>query len=405
MEDCGDVVNKDVTGNSPWAVPGGIGELAVVAMIGLDVMPMGKGVRLHGADKCAEWDIRDEFETIDGMPVYYGGDLCTSDESDWEDPYDIACAEYVEQYNFDAIEGMELRVFEPLKRPNNSVMMVRERTGSTPMRQTSSSHPRWESDTVGVEPVAHIFNAMHDVPDTTISQDRQSCSETRGDGTALYYEGDISDSDCVSVEDHERDIWEDWCESAFHDGYGAVPLVMDDPLPTVVFSDKLFSDEVPADRPVSDGEELTVSVLQVFTDEGAPLVHPVKDRIVRMDNNELALMNRRMGEALVLSVEIGAPLIHGNTLDAGISQGDTEWLYLLYSASLRSARDSKGLDHWKRVVWDPGIVGQYYLHVCCDCLCLMALFHEMMLFAHDWAVCSLWTGAVSRFCRTITWGN
>ena len=29
--------------------------------------------------ECAEWDIRNEFETIDGMPVYYGGDLCDSD--------------------------------------------------------------------------------------------------------------------------------------------------------------------------------------------------------------------------------------------------------------------------------------------------------------------------------------
>ena len=33
-------------------------------------MPMGEGIQLHGADKCAEWDIRDEFKTIDGMPVY-----------------------------------------------------------------------------------------------------------------------------------------------------------------------------------------------------------------------------------------------------------------------------------------------------------------------------------------------
>ena len=41
----------------------------MVAMIGLDVMPMGEDIQLHGADKCAKWDIRDEFETIDGMPV------------------------------------------------------------------------------------------------------------------------------------------------------------------------------------------------------------------------------------------------------------------------------------------------------------------------------------------------
>ena len=186
--DCGDVVNRDVTGNSCWAVPGGIGKPTVVAMIGLDVMPMEEGVQLHGADKCAEWDIRDEFETIHGMPVYYGCDLCTSDESDWEDPYDIACAEYV-VYNFDAIEGMELMVFERLKGPDDSVMMVSERTGSTPVRQTSSSYPRWDSDTVGVEPVVDIFNEMHDVPAATVSPKRRNCSETYGDVTALYYEG------------------------------------------------------------------------------------------------------------------------------------------------------------------------------------------------------------------------
>ena len=110
--DCGDIVNRGVTGNSCWAVPENIGNPAVVAMIGLDVMPMGEGIQLHGADKRAEWDIRDEFETINGMPVYYGGDLCDSDESDWEDPYDIACAEYVEQYNFDALDGMELMFFD-----------------------------------------------------------------------------------------------------------------------------------------------------------------------------------------------------------------------------------------------------------------------------------------------------
>ena len=110
-----------------------------------------------------------------------------------------------------------------------------------------------------------------------------------------------------------------------------------------------------------------------------------------------------MGEASVCFLEISAPRIHGYTLDAGISLGDTEWLCLLYSTSSRSARDGKGLYHWKGVVWDPGIVGQQYLHVCCDCLCLITLFHEIRLLAHDWVVCSLWTGAVSGYCRTITW--
>ena len=97
-----------------------------------------------------------------------------------------------------------------------------------------------------------------------------------------------------------------------------------------MFSDKLFSDEDPADMPGSEKKESTVSVLQVFTEEGAPLVPPVIDKTVRMDNNELAS---------VLSMEICDPPIHSNTFDARISQGDADWLCLLYSASSRSARD------------------------------------------------------------------
>ena len=76
-------------------------------------------------------------------------------------------------------------------------------------------------------------------------------------------------------------------------------------------------------------------------------------------------MNRRMGKASVLAMKICDLLIHSNTLDASISPGDTEWLCLLYSAGVGSARDDtmtirlhgKGLDHW-RGVWEPGIVGQ-----------------------------------------------
>ena len=94
-----------------------------------------------------------------------------------------------------------------------------------------------------------------------------------------------------------------------------------------------------------------------------------------------------------------------------ISHGDMEWLCLLYSASSGSAGantvantlDGMGPDHWRGVVWDPGIVGQQCLHVCYYCLCLMALFRDVMLLVHDWAVWSTWTGIESGYCRTITW--
>ena len=50
---------------------------------------------------CAEQDIFNEFETVDGMPVYYGGDLY---DSDWEDPRDLAYADWVDRCDFNAPE-------------------------------------------------------------------------------------------------------------------------------------------------------------------------------------------------------------------------------------------------------------------------------------------------------------
>ena len=37
-------------------------------------------------------DVEDQYETFNGMPVYYGGDLYDSEDSDWDDPYALASA-------------------------------------------------------------------------------------------------------------------------------------------------------------------------------------------------------------------------------------------------------------------------------------------------------------------------
>ena len=42
-----------------------------------------------------EGDILDQYETFNGMPVYYGGDLYDSEDSDWDDLYALASAAYV----------------------------------------------------------------------------------------------------------------------------------------------------------------------------------------------------------------------------------------------------------------------------------------------------------------------
>ena len=56
------------------------------------------------------------------------------------------------------------------------------------------------------EPEADIITVGHDVPEVAGSPIRRSSSEIYGGGAAVHYEGDVSDSDCESVEDRERDI-------------------------------------------------------------------------------------------------------------------------------------------------------------------------------------------------------
>ena len=47
-----------------------------------------------------EGDILDQYETFNGMPVYYDGDWHDSEDSDWVDLYAIASAAYLEDVEF-----------------------------------------------------------------------------------------------------------------------------------------------------------------------------------------------------------------------------------------------------------------------------------------------------------------
>ena len=55
-----------------------------------------------------DMDVEYQYETCNGLPVYYGGDLCDSEELEEYDALDLARATYAEDYNFDAPEGMDL---------------------------------------------------------------------------------------------------------------------------------------------------------------------------------------------------------------------------------------------------------------------------------------------------------
>ena len=65
------------------------------------------------------------------------------------------------------------------------------------------------------------------------------------------------------------------------------------------------------------------------------------------------------------------------------------------SLPIADGPDWKGLAHGRGIVWDPGIVGLPRLRLCCDCLCLIPLFRDVLLF-----VCGQ-TDSSARFLKNI----
>ena len=136
-------------------------------------------------------DILDQFETFNGMPVYYGGDLYDSEDSDWDDPYAIASAAYVEDYNFDVAEGMDLMVHDRRRGPYGSDIRQDRQTGLIHVCQTLLCDTRDELDTMDVDSLTEAFT--EDVQDTDDFYQRIVSSD----------EEDFGDPDDGSIADNE----------------------------------------------------------------------------------------------------------------------------------------------------------------------------------------------------------
>ena len=96
-----------------------------------------------------EGDVLDQYETFNGMPVYYGGYMYDSEDSDWDDPLALASAAYVEDYNFDVPEGMDLMVHHHSRDSDSSDVPQDCQTGVAHVCQTVSYVTRDEWDTFG----------------------------------------------------------------------------------------------------------------------------------------------------------------------------------------------------------------------------------------------------------------
>ena len=152
---CVEIGEESIAVHGGWSGPDVARTPAVVATVGLIAGPTANDDTLDCADECAAWDSGYQREIIDGLTVYYGCDVCDSEESDCEDPYDIAGREYVDQYNFDLVEGMDLMVFEPGGDPYRSDLWDDVGTGLAHVCQTTLYGPQGVLDKVDV--VADAF--------------------------------------------------------------------------------------------------------------------------------------------------------------------------------------------------------------------------------------------------------
>ena len=155
VRECDDVTEESITVHGGWSDPEVVGTPAVVAMVGMDALPIRNDAAFDCGDGGTSWiaDNGYQCEVIDGMTVYYGGNLCDSDKLDWDDPYDIASAQYEDQYNFDVPEGMDLMVFERGGGPSGSEMLDDEGTGLALVCQTILRDPQGKLGTVDIDTV------------------------------------------------------------------------------------------------------------------------------------------------------------------------------------------------------------------------------------------------------------
>ena len=93
-----------------------------------------EGFRCWNTDR----DILDQYETLNGLPVYYGGDMYDSEDSEWDDPYPLASAAYVKDYNFNVPEGMDLMIHRRSRIRDGSEAQQVDHTDMVPVCQMVS---------------------------------------------------------------------------------------------------------------------------------------------------------------------------------------------------------------------------------------------------------------------------
>ena len=152
-----------------------------------------------------EGDVRDQYGTFNGMPVYYYGcDLYDSEDSDWDDPYALASAAYVEDYNFDVPEGMDLMVHRHSRIPDSFGVQQDCQIDVAPVYQTVSYTTKDEWDTSDNDSLTATADEddpnMDDFYQRVVSSDDENYFDS-DDGSATDFDSSMSEGEYYVVLD------------------------------------------------------------------------------------------------------------------------------------------------------------------------------------------------------------
>ena len=133
-----------------------------------------EGLRYWNTDM----DIENQYETFNGLPVYYGGDMYDSEDSEEDDPLELAHAAYVEDYNCDIPEGMDMMIHHRC-RPEDCEARGADTVDMVPVCQTVSCvmriGPDEFSDTSGTETAVVDGPDMEDFCQWPELSDEEDC--------------------------------------------------------------------------------------------------------------------------------------------------------------------------------------------------------------------------------------
>ena len=176
------------------ALPDVVHGRAVVAMVGIDAVHTGEESPMDCDDDDGMWDPRNDFETVDGMPVYYGGDFS---DSDCEDPGDVAYEDWLDWYNFNAPGDDRLPIAL-----GSAVIMVGAAAQPAYVQRAllATSVPMLDIEIT--VPVGNIPMTGNDTPIAAESADPRTVCATRK-RIPVYYEEDLNDSDYETPGDND----------------------------------------------------------------------------------------------------------------------------------------------------------------------------------------------------------